>query len=235
MSSTNKTTNYDLSQFIGSDKPAWLTDYNQDMSKIDTGIHSAQTTATGADGKADANTSLIGTLTNLTTTSKTDLVTAINEVNGSATSAQNTANSANNSASTANQNITALAAYLDINSFSTNLGATCDNGSVSYQTISYASNNAATVGKIYGHIDVNSISATDSVVTLTTKSPFRPSSEITIKDIGVSYPLNGNITYPVNLRIETDGTILVDAYFEANKLNRLIIHPCLLFIKDFGD
>ena len=35
MSSTNKTTNYDLSQFVGSDKPAWLSDYNQDMSKID--------------------------------------------------------------------------------------------------------------------------------------------------------------------------------------------------------
>ena len=54
MSSTNKTTNYELSQFVGSDKPAWLQDYNADMSKIDTGIHNAATTATGADGKADA-------------------------------------------------------------------------------------------------------------------------------------------------------------------------------------
>ena len=34
MSSTNKTPNYQLSQFVGSDKPAWLADYNQDMSKI---------------------------------------------------------------------------------------------------------------------------------------------------------------------------------------------------------
>ena len=38
MASTNKTTNYDLSQYIGSDKPTYLGDYNSDMSKIDTAI-----------------------------------------------------------------------------------------------------------------------------------------------------------------------------------------------------
>ena len=80
MSSTNKTTNYELSQFIGADKPAWLTDYNTDMSKIDAGIHSAQTAATGADGKADANTNNIGDLTYLSTTAKNTLVAAINEI-----------------------------------------------------------------------------------------------------------------------------------------------------------
>ncbi len=35
MTATNKTTNYDLSQFVGSDRPTWLGDYNSDMSKID--------------------------------------------------------------------------------------------------------------------------------------------------------------------------------------------------------
>ena len=54
MSSTNKTTNYELSQFIGTDKPAWLTDYNSDMSKIDTGIAAAKNTADGASGAASA-------------------------------------------------------------------------------------------------------------------------------------------------------------------------------------
>lgn len=38
MASTNKTTNYELSQFIATDKPAWLGDYNQDMTKIDAGM-----------------------------------------------------------------------------------------------------------------------------------------------------------------------------------------------------
>ena len=36
MTATNKTTNYELSQFVGSDRPTWLGDYNSDMSKIDT-------------------------------------------------------------------------------------------------------------------------------------------------------------------------------------------------------
>lgn len=38
MSSTNKTTNYKLSQFVGSDVPSYLGDYNGDMSKIDKAI-----------------------------------------------------------------------------------------------------------------------------------------------------------------------------------------------------
>ena len=37
MASTTKTTNLELSQFVGTDKPAWLTDYNGDMQKIDNG------------------------------------------------------------------------------------------------------------------------------------------------------------------------------------------------------
>lgn len=48
MASTNKTTNYELSQFVSSDIPAWLTDYNGDMSKIDAGIHAAKEQAAGA-------------------------------------------------------------------------------------------------------------------------------------------------------------------------------------------
>ena len=41
MSSTNKTDNYQLSQFVGSDIPSILNDYNGDMRKIDTAIHNA--------------------------------------------------------------------------------------------------------------------------------------------------------------------------------------------------
>lgn len=57
MSSTNKTTYYNLSQYIGTDKPTYLGDYNSDMSKIDAGIHSAVETAKTANqtaGSADA-------------------------------------------------------------------------------------------------------------------------------------------------------------------------------------
>lgn len=35
MTATNHTNNYNLSQFVGSDRPTWLGDYNGDMAKID--------------------------------------------------------------------------------------------------------------------------------------------------------------------------------------------------------
>jgi hypothetical protein len=35
MSATNHTENYNLSQFVGTDRPTWLGDYNDDMKKID--------------------------------------------------------------------------------------------------------------------------------------------------------------------------------------------------------
>lgn len=75
MASTNKTTHYDLSQYTASDKPTYLVDYNTDMSNIDTGIYNAQS-------KANTNESSIGTLSNLETTAKTNLVSAINELKG---------------------------------------------------------------------------------------------------------------------------------------------------------
>ena len=74
MASTNKTTHYDLSQYIGTDKPTYLTDYNQDMAKIDAGINDAKS-------EADTNAVNIGSLENLNTTSKSNLVSAVNEIN----------------------------------------------------------------------------------------------------------------------------------------------------------
>ena len=117
MASTSKTTHYDLSQYVGTDKPTYLGDYNTDMSKIDAGINSAQTTAdsastaatnaqttaetaqttantavtnaAAAQSSADSAISNIGTLANLDTVNKANLVGAINEVNTSAVSSAN--------------------------------------------------------------------------------------------------------------------------------------------------
>ena len=105
MASTNKTTNYELSQFLGTDKPAWLSDYNGDMNKIDTQMKANADGVTAASGASSANTTAIGTLANLTTTAKTDLVNAINEVDSNADTAQSTANAAASNANIANTNI----------------------------------------------------------------------------------------------------------------------------------
>lgn len=48
MSSTNKTSHYSLPQFIGSDIPTWLGDFNSAMTAIDSGMNAAATSASGA-------------------------------------------------------------------------------------------------------------------------------------------------------------------------------------------
>lgn len=52
MSSTNKTPNYDLSQYVGTDKPTYLGDYNGDMLKIDTQMKDNNDAATNAQTSA---------------------------------------------------------------------------------------------------------------------------------------------------------------------------------------
>ena len=52
MSSTNKTTNYQLSQYIGTDKPTYLGDYNSYMKKIDAAIKEAKNAGSTATSTA---------------------------------------------------------------------------------------------------------------------------------------------------------------------------------------
>jgi hypothetical protein len=48
MSHTNSTSHYSLPQFVGTDIPTWLGDFNSAMTAIDNGINSAATSASGA-------------------------------------------------------------------------------------------------------------------------------------------------------------------------------------------
>ena len=66
MSSTTRTTNYNLSQFADADKPTWRGDYNGDMLRIDRGMQcnanaaaDAHTAATNAQNAADTNATAI--------------------------------------------------------------------------------------------------------------------------------------------------------------------------------
>lgn len=62
MGSTNKTAHYNLPQFIGTDKPGWLTDVNDAFQKTDEGIYQAAVAAQGAQTSADAATSAVQTV-----------------------------------------------------------------------------------------------------------------------------------------------------------------------------
>ena len=114
-SSTNKTTNYDLPQFVGTDKPTWLGDVNQAMADIDAGMHAnataistmasdvatARATASQASQDVSALTSTVNTLSGNVQTA----TTTANNAQQTATSALNTANTANGKADTNASNI----------------------------------------------------------------------------------------------------------------------------------
>ena len=239
MSSTNKTTNYELSQFIGSDKPAWLQDYNADMTKIDTAIHTAASTATGADGKADANATNIGNLENLTTGTKTSLVSAINEVDGNADTAQNTASQAATIANTAKTEADALSDYLSIT----------QNGSVSVSVsggtignindMYYALNADGTFGKVYGRLRI--IPSTTGTVTVT----------LTVPNLGATstFSIAGMMHYTSlhpdygwteiggkDATVHDNGTITFTFSGQTPQNSMTFWFPaCLYFFRDFGD
>ena len=59
MSATNSTTNFDLPLFIGTDKPAWLTDWNGAMTTIDTKLQEVKTEAASASTESGSNTQSI--------------------------------------------------------------------------------------------------------------------------------------------------------------------------------
>lgn len=79
MASTNKTNNFNLSQFIETDKPTFLGDYNTDMNKIDDALEANKL-------NSEKNNNSIGNLQELSTENKLNLVNAINEVKENASS-----------------------------------------------------------------------------------------------------------------------------------------------------
>lgn len=96
MSATNATNTIGLSQYIGTDKPTYLSDYNGDMLKIDTaiasdrdGISAAQNKADTANGKADTNALAIQTLNDEVNGAGTGIAARLGTVEG----AVNTINS----------------------------------------------------------------------------------------------------------------------------------------------
>lgn len=239
MSSTNKTTNYNLSQFIGSDKPAWLSDYNGDMSKIDAGINTAQTTATGADGKATTNATSIGTLASLNTTDKTSCVAAINEANtlaGTANTAAGTAlSTANSAAANANAALTGLQKF-NFSSFSS-LTPSTNKGTLS-GAMNFATDSTSSVFKVYGRITVSlSGQSGDVNITLGTTS-LRPDTAYTIEAAAFVFRTAGtSIThFDRSITINTNGTITMQSFQVAGASDAVIwLPPCLYFNADFGD
>lgn len=104
MASTNKTPNLELPQFIGTDKPSWLVDFNDAMNIIDEKVHESNTNANealnnanNAMGEISGYTADIEQANNNANEAKENAETA----NTIATNAKNTADNALNTANSA--------------------------------------------------------------------------------------------------------------------------------------
>lgn len=240
MSSTNKTTNYELSQFLGTDKPAWLSDYNTDMSKIDTQMKANADGVTANTGASTANATAIGTLANLTTEAKTNLVSAINEVDSHADTAQGTASSANTIAGQAKTTADGLVAYFTLTGHQ-NLSVTATQGTISVANtnIASASNTAGSLGKVYGSINLSFSSAPTGNVTLTiADTSLRPTENITIRGVIQNVYTSQGFSYSgvADMVVHTDGTVTITVTLSSITTScQFILPPCLYFMNNFGD
>lgn len=242
--STNTTTNYGLSQYVGSDKPTYLGDYNSDMYKIDTQMK-ANADASGV------NATAIGDLTNLTTTAKSDLVNAVNEVAGGVSTNAGAISSTNTNIGTlANLDTSNKTSIVNaINELVSSIGlfnltsysaasASLDYGTITSNNCSIAANSDGSLAKIYGVLQIGSIQGS-AERTLTITSDLRPDTEFTISSAGIVTVQNTSDirdTFPLDIKIKTNGDI--EAKFRTYSNTNYVtiqLFPCLYWIKDFGD
>lgn len=80
MASTNKTPNYNLPQFIASDKPTWLGDVNGAMLAIDTAMHDNAEDATNAVAQAGNAVSQVTQLQQTVTSQGTAIIQNTNSI-----------------------------------------------------------------------------------------------------------------------------------------------------------
>ena len=248
MSYTNHTTNYNLPQYIGTDKPTYLGDFNSAMSAIDAQMKlNADTASTAGTNATTANTN-IGTLANLQTEVKTDLVNVINEVNTSTGTAQNTATTASAtatsalaSATNANNEITSLKNYLSLSSITnyggSNMSVTAGASTLTgTPSITVARNSEGSLCKIYGQTAYTiGTQGSNTTIKINADTGLRPEQRLTITNCGFT-ECAGNLAN-VTMYINTDGTIEFQCFnfYVPNGTEVIRMTAVLIFVKDFGD
>lgn len=257
MSHTNSTPNYNLPQFVGTDKPMWLNDVNGAFSGIDTQMKANADSATTANTTASTAQNAIGTLSNLSTTAKTDLVNALNEVNTKVGTAQETANTAIGSANKVSSDLTIFEQKFNLSNItqgnSNNYSVT---GTVT-NCMTLAQNSDGSIFKAYGFFEISKNSSCtvqnvegksgyygiDTGLVLTTA----PSEAFIIKSSGLEIQINDNsganrwingkdIAVGTNGHIyinirQVSGNIIADNSYNIN----YTYPPCIYFNGSFGD
>lgn len=221
MGATNRTQNYNLPQFVGSDKPTWLGDFNGAMGSIDTQMKANHDLAN------TANTTANTALENSGTAQET------------ANSAQETANSANTTAG--NALTKSLENELDIAKLNLvnfdNYGIsdmTIDYGTITSGSLNIASNSDGSVCKIYGQINVAG-DGTHQIRHITIPNTrLRPTENIKIFPCGFMQVANYN-PEGVSVTISPTGNLDILLFGVASGNAIALLFPALYFMKNFGD
>ena len=206
MAYTNKTTNYELPQYIGTDKPTYLSDFNGAMNTIDAQMkinadnassasssassasqvaNNALNVANGADTKADTALTNAGTAQTTADTAQsvaTSALSTANTANSKADTAQTTADTASANASSALSKADAIANKLNLTTFETieyTSMTKTGGGNLTGGTIYTAVNGDGSIGKIYGQIDVKTNGSSGNVTIPTQLRPKDASGQAT--------------------------------------------------------
>lgn len=261
--STNKTANYDLPQFVGTDKPTWLGDFNSAMSTIDAGmaenksdIESMDSRVTSAEASASSASQAVTTLTGRVASVESGVssaTTTANNAQQTATSALNTANTANGKADTNASAISGIESDVsdiqaELNEFNfdtfttiTKANTTASNVNSDYSipelTLATNSHNKS-IFKLYGQV-LGKLTTYSSPGYIAFQSDLRPESDITINGAGViAYESSGNVNGLglASITIKTNGEVRINfkVYGPTNS-TRIILTANLYFVKDFGD
>ena len=251
MASTNKTTNYDLSQYIGSDKPTYLSDYNSDMYKIDaqmkvnadnvaTAISSASTATSTANSANSTAQSALSTAQSASSTASQASTTAGN-AQSTANSALATATSAQTTANTAEANVEKfnLTTFTPINKSDTTSSNVVSDYVV--RNMYVATNDEGSIFKLYGEVFAELINYNQEG-TISFSTNIRPTTNLTI-NFGCSCVFVKKSTGAINairgcgFSINTNGVVSlrVPNFAASDETKQITYFSCLYFAKDFGD
>lgn len=246
MASTNKTTNYELSQYVGTDKPTYLSDYNGDMYKIDAQMKvNADNVATAISSAQSATTTAnqANTTANQANTTANSANTTANSASTTATNAQTTANSALSTATTAQASANEANTKIDnfnLTQFTTvavsDMSKT-GNATINSSNVSVAMNEDGSLAKVYGELNVTPNGQGNIII----PTDLRPEEELTINGVVIRAIINSSTVKAfgnVSMVIKTNGNIEVPYTYAVSSSAdncRFIFTACLLFVKQFGD
>lgn len=221
MGATNRTQNYNLPQFVGSDKPTWLGDFNGAMGSIDT--------------QMKANNDLGNTANTTANTALEKSGTAQTTANNAQLAANSAGETANNALTKALQNEIDIAKLNLVNFDKYEISdMSIDYGTIVNGSINIASNSDGSVCKIYGQINVagDGTHQIRHITIPTTK--LRPKENINIFPCGFMQVANYN-PEGVSVTISPTGNIDILLYGVASGNAVALLFPSLYFMKNFGD